>query len=823
MKISYHWLFEYIDISEKPTPEQVSELLTHCGLEVEGLEPFETVKGGLKGFVVGEVKTCIKHPQADKLSVTTVDVGSGNYLTIVCGASNVPMGQKVPVALVGTTLYSGDTSFEITKRALRGVPSEGMICAEDELGIGSSHEGILVLDPTAVVGTPLSTYFNISSDVVFEIGLTPNRSDATSHIGVARDLVAVLNHTSEFKHLQAKLKMPSVANVKAEEGKKIHIEIENTEACPRYTGLTIENITVSESPDWLKQKLNCIGLRPINNLVDITNFILMETGQPLHAFDLNAIKGEKVLIKNLADETPFITLDGQERKLSAEDLMICNAEEAMCIAGVFGGLHSGITHESKGVFLESAYFSPQSIRRTSKRHGLKTDASFRFERGADPAVTVYAIKRAAQLIQEICGGTLTSEIEDVYPNPISLKQIEITYQHIYDLIGKDIEKETVKSILMALGICILKEAENGLLLEIPTYKTDVTRPADVIEEILRIYGYNNIELPDNLRVSASQSIFSIREQRVQQISDFLSANAFYEIINNPLTHSEHIAKLPNLNPENNVPILNPLSRELNVLRRTMLTGGLETIVYNLNRKSSNLKFYEFGKTYLFHPETEKGIDVTKRYAESFRLALFISGQMNEESWYKKEESAGFFDLKQFVHVILKRCGINPTSLKTETNTDAYFTESLLYFSKKKKLVELGQIHKDVLQYFDVKQAVFYADFDFDLLLQLAENHKTTFSEIPKYPEVRRDLALLVDTSISFEQIRKIATGLNNPKLRSVNLFDVYEGEKLPSGKKSYAVSFMLRDDQKTLQDSEIDAFMNKLIQTYTEQIQAVIR
>ncbi len=592
MKISYNWLFEYIDIYQKPSPEQVAELLTHCGLEVEGLENFETVKGGLKGFVVGEVKSCIKHPKADKLSVTTVDVGTGTDLTIVCGAPNVAEGQKVPVALIGTTLYSGDSSFEITKRALRGIESEGMICAEDELGIGTSHDGIMILDSKAGIGTPLSVYFDIKSDAVFEIGLTPNRSDATSHMGVARDLVAVLNHSPEFKHHQAKFITPSVADFKVEKHHQtIQIEIEDTEACPRYTGLSIDNISIQESPDWLKQKLNSIGLRPINNLVDITNFILMETGQPLHAFDIAAVKGNKVIIKKLKNETLFVTLDGHERKLSAEDLMICNAEEAMCIAGVFGGLHSGISAESKAVFLESANFNAQSIRRTSKRHGLKTDASFRFERGADPEITIYAIKRAAQLIQELCGGIISSDITDVYPNPIPPHIINTSYVQINNLIGKIIDKDVVKSILRDLGIKIISESDESMTLEVPRFKTDVTRPADVIEEILRIYGYNNIELPETIRVSTSESIFSPRELKVQQISDYLSANAFYEIMNNSLTLSEHIAKLQHLKAENNVSILNPLSRELNVMRRTLLTGGLETIVYNQNRKMNNLKIY----------------------------------------------------------------------------------------------------------------------------------------------------------------------------------------------------------------------------------------
>jgi len=548
----------------------------------------------------------------------------------------------------------------------------------------------------------------------------------------------------------------------------------------------------------------------------------METGQPLHAFDLAAIKGNKVIIKNLPNETPFVTLDGQERKLSSEDLMICNADEAMCIAGVFGGLHSGITTESKAVFLESAHFNAQSIRRTSKRHGLKTDASFRFERGADPEITVYAIKRAAHLIKELCGGIISSEVVDVYSKPILPCLVDITFHQINTLIGKEIEKEVVKSILTALGIKITNETATALTLEVPTFKTDVTRPADIIEEILRIYGYNNIELPETIRVSTSESIFSQKEHIVQQLSNYLTANAFYEIMNNSLTHSDHIAQLP-LQAENNVPILNPLSRELNVMRRTLLNGGLETIVYNQNRKATNLKLYEFGKAYHFNPETTKGDDVTKRYFENFRLSIYLTGQMNEESWYKKEEKSSFFDLKYFVHSIMKRCGIEPYHLISNTASDAPFSESLTYFYEDKKVVEFGQLSKGILKSYDIKQDVFFAEFDFDLMLELASKHKTKFIELPKFPEVRRDLALLIDKSVQFEHIRKIAFNIDNTLLHSVNLFDVYEGDKLPEGKKSYAVSFMLRDDSKTLNDAEIDAVMDKLIKAYIEQIGAVIR
>lgn len=821
MKISYNWLKSYINTDL--SPEKAGELLTGCGLEVEGIEKTESVKGGLQGVVIGEVKTCVKHPDADKLSITTVDVGAEELLHIVCGAPNVAAGQKVPVATIGTVIYSGDESFTIKKSKIRGELSEGMICAEDELGLGHSHAGIMVLDNNAVVGTPARDYFGIEDDFTFEIGLTPNRSDATSHIGVARDLMAVYNNIDNNSE-KMKLNYPDVSAFKTDNHNlQIDIEVEDLIACPRYTGITLSGIEVKESPDWLKKKLLSIGLRPINNIVDITNYVLFECGQPLHAFDADKITGKKVIVKKLAKDTAFVTLDGAERKLSGEDLMICNTVEGMCIAGVFGGAKSGVTAETKNIFLESAYFDPTTIRKTSKFHGLKTDASFRFERGCDPNITVYALKRAIMLMKEIAGGEISSDIIDVYPNNINKKTVEVSYNNINRLIGKVIEKEKVKSILTSLEIEISKETEEGLSLLIPTNKVDVCREADVIEEILRIYGYNNIELNSELHSSISYLQKPDKEKIQNIIADYLTANSFVEIMNNSLTSSDYASKVEDLNPAANVKILNPLSKELDVMRQSLLFGGLESISYNINRKSTDLKLYEFGKIYSYNAEADKTAKVTKRFAEEKHLAIFVSGRKTPESWNTTHTDSDFFSLKVYVDNIFKRLRISTDKIQISKTSNSVFSEALTYVANGKTLLLLGNLQNKLLLSFGIKQPVFYADFNWDLIIKLIPSKEINYTEVPKFPEVRRDLALLVNKEVTFAEIVKLAYQTEKNILQKVNLFDVYEGDKLESGKKSYAVSFILQDKEKTLNDKQIEGIMNKLIKVYTEKLGAVIR
>lgn len=821
MKISYNWLKSYINTDL--SPEKAGELLTGCGLEVEGIEKTESVKGGLQGVVIGEVKTCVKHPDADKLSITTVDVGADELLHIVCGAPNVAAGQKVAVATIGTVIYNGDESFTIKKSKIRGEVSEGMICAEDELGLGHSHAGIMVLDNNAVVGTPARDYFGIEDDFTFEIGLTPNRSDATSHIGVARDLMAVYNNIDNNSE-KMKLNYPDVSAFKTDNHNlQIDIEVEDLIACPRYTGITLSGIEVKESPDWLKKKLLSIGLRPINNIVDITNYVLFECGQPLHAFDADKITGKKVIVKKLTKDTTFVTLDGAERKLSGEDLMICNTVEGMCIAGVFGGAKSGVTAETKNIFLESAYFDPTTIRKTSKFHGLKTDASFRYERGCDPNITVYALKRAIMLMKEIAGGEISSEIFDVYPLAIEKKSVDVTFKNINRLIGKVIEKEKVKSILTSLEIEIINETAEGLNLLIPTNKVDVCREADVIEEILRIYGYNNIELSSELHSSISYLQKPDKEKIQNIIADYLSANSFVEIMNNSLTSSDYAAKLEDLNPAANVKILNPLSKELDVMRQSLLFGGLESISYNINRKSTDLKLYEFGKIYTYNAEADKTAKVTKRFAEEKHLAIFVSGRKMPESWNTTHTDSDFFSLKVYVDNIFKRLRISTDKIQISKTSNSVFSEALTYVANGKTLLSLGNLQNKLLLSFGIKQPVFYADFNWDLIIKLIPSKEINYTEVPKFPEVRRDLALLVNKEVTFAEIVKLAYQTEKNILQKVNLFDVYEGDKLESGKKSYAVSFTLQDKEKTLNDKQIEGIMNKLIKVYTEKLGAVIR
>lgn len=820
MKISYNWLRDYVhtDIS----PEKIGQLLTNTGLEVESIEKIETIKGGLQGVVIGEVKTCYKHPDADKLSVTTVDVGNGIILPIVCGAPNVAAGQKVVVATVGTMLYSGDQPFEIKKAKIRGQVSEGMICAEDEIGIGDSHAGIMVLPNEAVVGTPAKEYFDIEEDYVFEIGLTPNRTDAMSHIGVARDLVTALN-LHEFNE-PVSLRKPCVDSFSVDNiTRPFEIVIEDPKACPRYTGLTVTDVEVKESPDWLKNRLLAIGLRPINNLVDISNYVLHETGHPTHFFDADKVKGDKIVIKMLPAGTKFRTLDETDRALSGNDLMICNADEGMCIAGVFGGFDSGVTSETKNVFIESAYFDPKSIRKTARFHGLSTDSSFRFERGADPEATVYALKRCAMLIKQLAGGAISSEVTDVYPYPIKKCKIELKYKNADRLIGKQIDRDTIKDILIWLGIEIESEDEHGLMVEIPTYKADVKLEADLIEEILRIYGYNNVEIPDQLRSSLSYIEKPDREKVQNLVADYLSGNGFLEIMNNSLTKASYSETLDFLNAENNVQLANPLSADLGVMRQTLLTSGLESIVYNLNRKNSDLKFYEFGKTYLKNPQHAGHDNILKKYQETMYLSVFVTGNDKNESWYASQGTTDFYLLKGFVFNVLKKLNIQQNEFTASSLANEIFGSGLQYEINNKVAIQIGVLHKKLLHKFDIKQEIFWANINWDLMLQLLKKHKVSYKEVSKYPEVRRDLALLLDNEVTFETLEKIAFDAEKNILKSVNLFDVYEGENLEKGKKSYALSFVLLDETKTLTDKIIDKTMQKIIKAFEMRVNAKLR
>lgn len=821
MKISYNWLRQYLDFDL--SPDELSRLLTDCGLEVENLEPWQSVRGGLKGVLIGEVLTCKKHPDADKLSVTTVDIG-GQVLPIVCGAPNVAAGQKVPVATVGTILYKGEEIFEIKKAKIRGEVSEGMICAEDELGLGISHAGIMVLNPNIKPGTAAADYFQIESDFIYEIGLTPNRTDATSHIGVARDIKAVLDNVSfqEGSEKKRSLNIPSVDGFRTEnKNLDIGVIVEDPVACPRYTGVTVSGIAVHESPVWLKNRLNEIGLRPINNIVDITNYILHETGQPLHAFDADEIKGGKVIVKKLPGGSKFVTLDEIERELSGNDLMICNTEEGMCIGGVFGGIRSGVTEKTKDIFIESAYFDPVHIRKTSKFHDLQTDASFRFERGVDPDMTLYALKRAALLVKEIAGGTISSEVKDFYPNPIPKAIVKAEWKNIDRLIGKSIGKEAIRNILLSLQFRMLSENPAELEIEVPSCRVDVTREADVIEEILRIYGYNNIEIPVKLNSSVSHALKPDPEELRTNIMSYISANGFREIMNNSLTCSAYYEKSETFDPHAHVEILNPLSRDLNIMRRSLLHGGLESILYNINRKNNDLKLFEFGKVYQIGDGSAK--DVIRKYAESHRLAILVTGRRDPESWKTTDTEADFTYLKAMCVNVLKRLGIRLMDLDYKESDQEYFAEGISYFTAKGPLMDLGMISDSLLKTFDIRQNVYYAEIYWDQALSIQKSHKIQYEPLPKFPEVRRDLALLVNTSVTYAEIERIAFHTGEKFLKSVNLFDVYEGENIGEGKKSYAVSFILQDNEKTLTDKVIDKIMTRLMTAYQNEVNAVIR
>ncbi len=818
MKISYNWLKTLINIDIDAN--EAAKLLTASGLEVESVEAFESVKGGLKGIIVGEVIEKTKHPEADKLSLTKVNVGGSELLNIVCGAANVAAGQKVLVATIGTTIYpvSGEP-MKMEKRKIRGAVSEGMICAEDEIGVGASHDGIMVLPADTKVGLTAADYFSqkdgfpkIENDFVFEIGLTPNRSDAASHLGVARDLVAILKSQNAESKSEITLtginQTPPATNIN-----KVEVIVENKEACPRYSGLVLTGLTVKPSPGWLQNRLKAIGLRPINNVVDITNYVLHELGQPLHAFDLEKIKGNKIIVKTCAEGTVFKTLDGTDRKLAATDLMICNEKDPMCIAGVFGGLESGVTDNTKAIFLESAYFDSSYIRRTGKKHGLKTDASFRFERGTDPEMTVTALKRAAALILDICGGNVSMDILDVYPEKLENYKVPFSYDNCRDLIGKNIETSIIKNIITSLGMEITSESADGLLLSVPRFKTDVTREADVIEEVMRIYGYNNVEISNKFSFGVQAAGSSNGYQMENKISDVLIANGFNEIMSLSLTKESYYKNNTDL-----VNVLNPLSQDLNVLRGEMLYSGLEAIAYNSNRKNSDIKFFEFGKTYT---KVTEGDPIAIRYAEQKHLSLFVSGKKISENPYGKASDVDFAFLKAAVETILKKLGIEKYSGAETENKN--FSYGLNYTSKKRSLVQFGCVNKAILKKFDLDQPVFYADFDFETLLNLSSKNKVEYSEIPKFPSVRRDLAMLLDKGIKYQQVEELAYAAEKKFLKEVNLFDVYEGDKIGAGKKSYAVSFTLLDEENTLTDKQIENIMNKLINTYKEKLNAELR
>ncbi len=816
MKISYSWLKNYIQLEE--SPEEVCNILTQTGLEVSSLEKVEPVKGGMEGLLIGQVVTCEKHPNSDHLSKTTVNVGSGDLLSIVCGAPNVAAGQKVVVAPVGTTLYIGDQELTLKKIKIRGEVSEGMICAEDEIGIGTDHNGIIVLNDSVEIGKLAKEYFNIESDWVIEVDLTPNRIDGASHIGVARDLAAFLNQTRPVSYNRIPVDHFQVNN----NNLVIPVEVENPEACPRYAGVTISDIEIKESPTWLKNRLKAIGHAPINNVVDVTNFVLFETGQPLHAFDADEITGKKIVVKTVKGGTKFTTLDGVERELHEDDLMICNEEVPMAIGGIFGGIKSGVKESTRAIFLESAWFDPVSVRKTARRHGLNTDASFRFERGTDPESVIYALKRAALLIKEIAGGTISSEIQDVYSIPARPFAVKVSYPNIARLIGKDLEKETIKKILSSLEIEVVNETEKSLQLAIPPYRVDVKREADVIEEILRIYGYNNVEIPSVVKSSLQSSSKPDTDQLRNLISEMLTSQGFNEIWSNSLSKSAYYESLEQYKPEQTVTLMNPLSADLNGMRQTLLFGGLECIVWNINRQNRDLKLYEFGNCYFFKGSELKEQPV-RNYQEEEHLGLLITGTQAPQSWITEYKATSFFYLKSIAENILKRMGFTISRLQITETGNELFSEGLSYLENKKLVLELGTVRRRYLKKFNLENPVFYADFNWEALISKHARHKITFNELPKFPAVRRDLALVLDKSIKFRQIEELAFKTERKILQEVGLFDVYEGQGIPEGKKSYAVSFILRDDLRTLNDRQIDKTMQKLATVFEHDLGAQIR
>lgn len=820
MKISLNWLKSYIDTSLKA--EEIANILTNIGLEVEGMEQIESIRGGLEGLVIGKVLTCEQHPNADKLHVTTVDLGQGEPLQIVCGAPNVAAGKKVVVATINTMLYpTGEAEgFKIKKSKIRGVESFGMLCAEDEIGIGTDHAGIILLPEDTPVGIPAREYYQIEDDYLLEIGLTANRADAMSHYGVARDLAVYLqSHDMPYK-----LNLPDVSTFQAGNvtDKSVQVEVLNHEAAPRYMGLTITGVKVAESPDWLKTRLRSIGLNPHNNVVDITNFILHEIGQPLHAFDANKIKGRKIVVRTCPEETPFVTLDGVERKLSERDLMICDEEKPMCLAGVFGGLDSGVTEETTEVFLESAYFNPVWIRKSAKRHGLSTDASFRYERGIDPNIAPYALKRAALLVTELAGGQISSPVTDIYPEPIQPFHFEISLDRVKRLIGKDIPDETIRKIIAALDVKIEQEEGETLHVAVPAYRVDVQREADLVEDILRIYGYNNVEIPQAVHSTLSYAPHPDREKVTNLIADLLTANGFNEIMSNSLTKAAYYDDLKAYKAENCVRIINPLSSDLSVMRQTLLFNALEAVELNTNRRNSDLKLYEFGNCYWYNPDkaSEGGL---APYSEQNHLSILITGADHALSWNTKAQPTSFYTLKAMVEKLFNRIGIDLNSAVMESLQSDLYREAVTYKINGKQIVEMGIVSKKIRSKFDIKADVYYLEMNFDAFLKLTKNHKVTVEELSKFPEVRRDLALLVDTQVTFSQLREIAFSVEKKLLKNVTLFDVYEGDKLPAGKKSYALNFVLEDTTKTLTDQVIDRVMSNLIREFERRAGAQIR
>ena len=808
MKISYNWLKQFLNLNWEAT--KTAELLTNLGLEVEGVEEFESVKGGLEGVVVGHVLSCKKHPNADKLVLTKVDLGNGEPVQIVCGAPNVAKGQNVPVATIGTSLFNADgEEWKIKKGKIRGEESHGMICAEDELGLGDSHDGIMVLAEELKPGTPCAEIFDIEKDEVFEIGLTPNRADAMSHFGVARDLKAGLLQ----QKIQTSLNSPSVSGFAVDNRSlKMSVSVQNSDLAPRYCGLTIKNLIVEPSPNWLQNRLNAIGLKPINNIVDITNYVLHELGQPLHAFDAKRIHDKKIVVKTVKAGTKFMTLDGEERELHEEDLMICDGEKPMCIAGIFGGINTGVTEDTTSIFLESAYFDPVSVRKSAKRHGLSTDASFRFERGIDINNVEYALKRAALLIKEIAGGEISSDVVDLYPKKKEDHQVFLTYNKVNSLLGQEIPKDTIKSILASLDIQVKSVTESGLGLLIPSYRVDVTREVDVIEDILRVYGYNKIEVKE--KINASVALMSKFEDHIIQniIGDSMASRGYFEILSNSLSHPAFDELLGEEKQEKTVRILNPLSLDLSGMRQSLLFSAIESIAYNLNRRKQNLRFFEFGKTY--HKLNDK-------WSEGNRFSLAVTGDRNANHWSKQQEQIGFFYLKASVDHVLEKLGIG--GYLAETVSNPVFSEGLTYNIKGKQLVEFGVVNDQVLDHFDIKQEVIYAEFDWDLLITKAADQDIKFKPVPRYPEVRRDFALLLSDNTTFEEVKNIAFKTERKLLKQIDLFDVYRGDKLPSGKKSYAVSFIIQDETKTLTDKQIEKIMNKLQRTYEKELGAELR
>ena len=798
MKISYNWLKQFIQTDK--TPQELSLILTDIGLEVESLETVQPVVGGLEGLVIGHVLTCIQHPNADRLRVTTVDVGGPEVLQIVCGAPNVAAGQKVVVAVVGTTVHPNEGEpFKINKSKIRGEASEGMICAEDEIGLGASHAGIMVLPEDTPIGIPAKQHFQLKDDYLYEIGLTPNRADAASHLGVARDLAA---------YFRTQIQLPDISGFEAPENVElVKVDVEDISACARYSSLSITGVKVAASPEWLQDKLKVIGIRPINNIVDVTNYVLHDLGQPLHAFDADHIAGNVIKVKKCGEGTPFVTLDGVERKLSASDLMICDAEKPLAIAGVFGGKGSGVSESTVNVFLESAYFNSVSVRKTSKRFALKTDASFRFERGTDPEITVYALKRAALLIQEIAGGTIASAVSDVYPEEIKAFDVDVNYSNINKLIGAQIPSEEIKAIITALGITVAAETTDGLQLKVPSFKVDVTRECDITEEVLRIYGYNNIEIPSKVNASLSYVAKPNKEQTQHFIADMLTANGYLEILCNSLTKGAYSKK-----PEEAVHILNPLSSDLNVMRQDLLIPALESVAYNLNRKSTDIKFYEFGKTYHLINDT---------YVERPRLLLVLSGAVQSEQWNQKGSQVSFYNLKSAVDAVIGRLGIS--NYQSEELSDENYAFGLKYFRGDKAIVSFGAVTAADKKKADIDKDVYSADFDWALLLDIVRKNKIINKEIPKFPAVRRDLSMLVDIAVTFDDLKTIAFKTDKKLIRNVQVFDVYVGDKLPEGKKSYALNFTLQDDEQTLTDKQIDSVMQKIIYNLAQTAKAEIR